>query len=138
MSKVRKIDLRAASDSRGLLTAAQYPEELPFVPVRVFTVTDSPAGTDRGGHAHRICHQVLIATAGTVVVEFDDDDGTASVTLSNASQCLHIPPLVWAKQNYVTEGASLVVLASHTYDADDYVDDRETARGLRESSIPLR
>ncbi len=138
MSKVRRIDLLAASDSRGLLTAAQYPEELPFVPVRIFIVTESPAGTDRGGHAHRKCHQVLIATAGTVVVEFDDDDGTASVTLSDASQCLHIPPLVWAKQKYATEGASLVVLASQTYDANDYVDDRETARRLRESSISPR
>jgi dTDP-4-dehydrorhamnose 3,5-epimerase-like enzyme len=131
MSKVRRIDLVAAADSRGLLTAAQHPEELPFIPVRVFIVTNSPAGTERGGHAHRTCHQVLIATAGTVVVEYDDEDGTGSVTLSDASQCLHIPPLVWAKQTYETEGASLVVLASHTYDADDYVDDREAARGLR-------
>jgi UDP-2-acetamido-3-amino-2,3-dideoxy-glucuronate N-acetyltransferase len=138
VSKVSRIELVTVADSRGLLTAAQYPENLPFVPMRVFTVTNSPSGTYRGGHAHRKCHQVLIATAGTVVVEFDDDDGTASVTLSDASQCLHIPPLVWAKQKYATEGASLIVLASHTYDADDYVDDRETARGLRESSKPPR
>ena len=138
MSKVLSIELVAVADSRGLLTAAQYPGELPFAPVRVFTVTNSPGGTDRGGHAHQICHQVLIVTAGTVVVEYDDEDGTGSVTLSDASQCLYIPPLVWAKQSYVTEGASLIVLASHTYDADDYVDDREIARGLREYCTPPR
>ncbi len=131
MTKVRKIDIVEAADSRGLLIAAQYPEELPFVPVRVFIVTSSPAGTERGGHAHRTCHQVLIATGGIVVVEYDDDEGTSSVTLSAASQCLHIPPLVWAKQMYKTAGASLVVLASHIYDADDYIDDRELAMNMR-------
>lgn len=134
MVKVSSIDLTAVADARGLLTAAQYPEQLPFVPVRVFIVTDSPSGTERGGHAHRTCHQVLIATAGTVVVEYDDEAGTGSVTLSDATAGLHIPPLAWAKQTYATEGASLVVLASHAYDADDYIDDREVARSLRAAS----
>ncbi len=134
MVKVRRIDLTAAGDARGLLTAAQYPEQVPFVPVRVFIVTQSPSGTERGGHAHRACHQLLIAIAGTVVVEYDDEAGTGAVTLSDATTGLHIPPLAWAKQMYATEGASLVVLASHSYDADDYIDDREAARSLRSAS----
>ncbi len=121
----------AAADARGLLTAAQHPGVLPFVPVRVFIVTDSAAGTERGGHAHRLCHQVLIATAGSVVVEYDDEDGTGTVTLADATTCLYLPALVWAKQTYRTNGSSLVVLASHTYDADDYIDDREAAGRLR-------
>jgi hypothetical protein len=129
--KVRRINLVTASDARGLLTAAEHPGELPFVPVRVFVVTDSAAGTERGGHAHRLCNQVLIATAGSVVIEYDDEDGTGTVTLSDATACLYIPALVWAKQTYRTNGSSLVVLASHTYDADDYIDDRETAGRLR-------
>ena len=134
MVKVSRIQLTAVADGRGRLTAAQHPEQLPFVPSRVFIVMDSPAGTERGGHAHRACHQVLIATAGTVVVEYDDEAGTSSVTLSDATEGLHIPPLVWAKQTYASDGASLVVLASDTYDACDYVDDRETARSLRSAS----
>ena len=134
MVKVCRIDLTAVVDARGLLTAAQYPAQLPFLPVRVFIVTDSPSGTERGGHAHRACHQVLIATAGTVVVEYDDETGTGSVTLSDSTAGLHIPPLVWAKQAYATDGASLVVLASDAYDANDYIDDREIARSLRAAS----
>jgi dTDP-4-dehydrorhamnose 3,5-epimerase-like enzyme len=132
--KVRKIDLTAVFDDRGRLTAAQYPVQLPFVPMRVFFVTNTPAGTERGGHAHRTCHQLLIATAGTVVIEYDDEEGAGSITLSDTTECLHIPPLAWAKQTYATDGSSLVVLASHTYDADDYIDDRETARSLRTSN----
>lgn len=133
MAKVQIIKLTAVHDARGLLTALQHPGHLPFVPVRVFIVTESPAGTERGGHAHRTCHQVLIATAGTIIVEYDDETGTRIATLSGATEGLHIPPLVWAKQMYATDGASLVVLASHVYDESDYVDDRKTAKSLRSS-----
>ena len=133
MNKVRRIHLVTAADTRGLLTAAQHPSELPFVPVRVFIVTQSPSGTVRGGHAHRTCHQLLIATSGTVVVEYEDEEGEGAVTLSDTRHGLHIPPLVWAKQTYLTDGASLVVLASHAYDAEDYVDDPNAARQLRDA-----
>ena len=134
MVTVHRIHLTAVSDSRGQLSAAQHPEQLPFIPMRVFIVTDSPSGIERGGHAHRVCHQILIATSGTVVVEYDDDTGTRSVELSDATEGLYIPPLTWAKQTYATDGASLVVLASHAYDPDDYVDNREIAKSLREAS----
>lgn len=96
--------------------------------------TDSPAGTERGGHAHRVCHQILIATAGTVVVEYDDEDGTGSLALADATAGLHISPLPWARQTDATEGASLVLLASHDYDADGYINDRGTAKSLLEAS----
>lgn len=131
MTKVQVLSLVAAADDRGLLAALQYPEVLPFLPVRTFIVTRSPAGTERGGHAHRSCHQVLIATAGSVEVEYDDEAGTQSMLLDDAKTALHIPPLVWAKQTYLTEGASLVVLASHAYDVNDYIDARDEARHLR-------
>lgn len=132
--RAQLIDLTKAADERGLLTAAQYSDQLPFAPIRIFIVTQSPAGTIRGGHAHRTCHQILVATAGRVVVEFDDDGGTQSFVLGDATKALHLPPLVWARQTYATEGASLVVLASHAYDAEDYIDDREAARSLRAAS----
>lgn len=134
MTEVQRVALTAVADVRGHLAAGQYPESLPFPPVRVFIVTKSPAGTERGGHAHRLCHQVLIATAGVVQVEYDDDEGTHLVTLHDAHEGLHIPPLAWAKQTYVTDGSSLVVLASHPYDAEDYIDDREEAERLRRSA----
>lgn len=136
MAEVKLIDLGVAADDRGLLTAIQYPDSLPFLPVRTFIVTESPAGTERGGHAHRMCHQVLVATAGNVEVEYDDETGTRSVILDDAKTGLYIPPLAWAKQTYLTEGASLVVLASHVYDVDDYIDDRTEAARLRDAPTP--
>lgn len=134
MVKARSVALTTVTDVRGQLSAAQFPGDLPFCPRRVFIVSRSPAGTERGGHAHRSCHQLLIATAGEIVVEYDDDEGTGTATLTLATAGLHIPPLVWAKQTYVTDGSSLLVLASHEYDVDDYVDDRNEAAKLRTSA----
>ena len=129
--KAATIELTVAADARGLLAAAEFPSSLPFIPRRVFMVSQSPPGTERGGHAHRICHQVLVATSGSVAVEYDDDEGTHVVTLVDATIALHIPPLVWARQRYATRESSLLVLASHEYDTGDYVDDRTAADLLR-------
>jgi len=78
---------------------------------------------------------VLIATAGSVRVEFDDNEGTREVTLDDPTQALLIPALVWAKQTYIDDGASLVVLASHPYDLGDYVDNREESARLRAAAV---
>ena len=134
MVEVQPINLTVVHDSRGLLSAIQYPGQLPFVPLRAFIITKSPVGTERGGHAHRTCHQLLIATAGSVAVQYDDDLGTNDRVLFAGNHGLHIPPLAWATQRYLSPDASLLVLASHAYDVDDYVDDREEARGLRNAT----
>ncbi len=131
MVQATRVDLRVAIDDRGRLTAAQFPTELPFVPLRLFAVTGGSAGTVRGGHAHHSCHQFLIAATGSVRVEVDDDGGTREVTLADSNWGLHIPPLVWARQHYVDSQAILIVLASHQYDVNDYIDDRIEAAQLR-------
>lgn len=135
MSKVVHLSFTSSADARGLLTAAEHPGCLPFAPARIFIVTQSPAGTERGGHAHRECHQVLIVTAGEVLVEYDDETGTHETVLNGSTQGLYMPPLVWAKQNFLADGSSLVVLASHLYDIADYIDDREAAAILRNNEL---
>ncbi len=89
--------------------------------------------SERGGHAHRKCHQVLIAVKGEVEIEYVDLLGSHLVTLNSASVALHIPPGVWAKQTYLDEDSSLLVLASDPYDVADYVDDIDEALALLES-----
>lgn len=135
--KARFLEFTTARDPRGLLIAGQFPGNLPFTPERFFLVTESPPATERGGHAHRHCHQVLIGTVGVVRVEFDDDSGTHVVALNSPTRGLYVPPLVWAKQTYVSDGASLVVFASLAYDVNDYIDDRDAAARLRHSSRHL-
>lgn len=114
------------SDLRGRLTAGEVPcEGIPFTPSRWFIVYDVPSREVRGEHAHRACHQYLVCVAGQVTVAVDDGENRSEVLLDRPSVGLYVPPLVWASQ-YRYEDASLLVLASHPYDRDDYIREYET------------
>ena len=125
--EVRGVHLRSAasfSDLRGTLTAGEAPDEaVPFVPRRWFLVYDVPGREIRGAHAHRQCEQFLICVHGSVRVAVDDGSRRAEVTLSAPTDGIYVPPLVWASQFHYEDDAVLLVLASHPYDAGDYIRD---------------
>lgn len=110
------------SDLRGRLTAGELPNEsVPFVPQRWFLVYDVPSREVRGAHAHRVCHQFLICVSGQVSVAVDDGTQRAEVLLDEPTVGLYVPPYIWASQFRYTDQSVLLALASHRYDADDYI-----------------
>ncbi len=129
--KVDEILLTHSRDERGLLTAAQFPTQVPFLVKRIFVVSDVEPGVLRGGHAHHTCHQLLIPLSGDIGVTWEGLPDSGELVLKEGGNALHIPPLVWALQEYLTLGASLLVLASHEYDVNDYIDDQLQAAKLR-------
>jgi UDP-2-acetamido-3-amino-2,3-dideoxy-glucuronate N-acetyltransferase len=108
-------------DLRGKLTALEFTHDLPFIPQRLFFTYDVPSLETRGEHAHRNCHQLLIAVSGTISVFVSNGREQSSVQLSSASHGLHIEPMVWASQSQYSKGACLVVLASQAYEDKDYI-----------------
>lgn len=112
-----------STDERGTLVPIEFSETLPFVPKRLFFVSNVPQSGSRGDHAHRECEQLLFAARGRVSVLLDDGAQSAEVRLDHPSKGLFIPSGVWAKQRQFTADAVLVVLASLPYDPDDYIDD---------------
>lgn len=115
--------LSIVQDPRGNLVVGQYGKELPFEPMRIFMVYDVPNSRVRGAHAHKECHQFLIATHGSINVILDDGKKREEYQLSDASIGLHIKPGVWGIQYKYSDDAVLLVLASHGYNADDYIRD---------------
>jgi UDP-2-acetamido-3-amino-2,3-dideoxy-glucuronate N-acetyltransferase len=112
------------SDARGTMTVGDSATNLPFVPMRFFRVADVPAGDIRGNHAHKTCHQLLICTAGKIVVRTEGAaSGFEEFVLDTSDHGLHIPPLTWASQQYETVESQLLVLASESYDAAEYIRD---------------
>ncbi len=110
------------SDLRGRLTAGEAPtEDVPFVPKRWFLVYDVPSREVRGAHAHRRCHQFLVCVAGEVTVAVDDGENRTEVVLDDPTLGIYIPPLVWGSQFRYDATSVLLVLASHEYDAADYI-----------------
>lgn len=113
--------LKLVDDLRGNLTVAECGRDLPFVPQRYFMVFDVPGRDVRGEHAHRHCHQYLIAARGSVSVVVDDGTSSEEVTLNEPNVGLYLPPMIWAVQYRYSPDALLLVLASDPYDADDYI-----------------
>ena len=61
--RARLVACPIVTEPRGALLPLHL-AELPFVPRRVFAITDVPVGTERGGHAHRSGMQLLVCLQG--------------------------------------------------------------------------
>tara|TARA_R110002049_G_scaffold17416_8_gene67794 strand:- start:58 stop:477 length:420 start_codon:yes stop_codon:yes gene_type:complete len=116
------IALQRHADARGTLMPLDF-DALPFAPGRCFTVSDAPAGTVRGGHAHRRGQQLLICVQGRIDVDMRHGDDRARAVLEPNGSGLLIGPLVWATQRYLLPDSVLLVLASDPFDPTSYVED---------------
>lgn len=112
-------------DMRGNLVALETGDRagIPFEVRRCFMVYDVPTREVRGEHAHRECHQFLICTSGSVTVAFDDGERRGETVLDHPGLGVYLPPMVWGTQYRYDREACLLVLASHRYDAADYIRD---------------
>lgn len=109
----------------GNITALNGEKDIPFKISRVFYLYDIPGGEERGAHAHKECHQLLIAASGAFDVLLDDGKNKRLVTLNRPYMGLHIPPGIWAAELGFSSGSICLVLASHKYDAEDYIREYE-------------
>lgn len=125
------VDFLIQRDERGTMVVGDSSINLPFTPSRFFHVADVPVGEVRGNHAHSTCHQLLVCTRGRVVVRTDARTcGFQEHVLESPEHGVHIPPLVWASQQYETSDSQLLVLASEPYDAAEYIRDSATFEKL--------
>jgi hypothetical protein len=114
-------ELNKMHDTEGNLTYIYENVHVPFPINRVFYSYDIPGGEDRGAHAHKQCHQFLIAASGSFEVVLDDGINKRTVLLNRPFWGLHVPPGIWASEQGFSSGSICLVLASHGYDADDYI-----------------
>jgi UDP-2-acetamido-3-amino-2,3-dideoxy-glucuronate N-acetyltransferase len=119
----RLLTVHRADDLRGSLAVLELASDLPFVPQRFFTVFGVPSEHVRGEHAHRLCDQVLVCLAGSVMVLVDDGDRRSEVELADPSLALYIPAMVWGSQFRFSSDAVLAVFASRPYEPEDYMRD---------------
>ncbi len=115
------IEFPVVRNRAGNITPVQGSENIPFDIERVFYVYDIPSGETRGGHAHKTCHEILIAASGSFDVELDDGKNKRTVTLNRPNVGLHLPPGLWAVEKNYSSGAICLVLTSHVYEEEDYI-----------------
>ena len=114
-------ELNRVHDTEGNLTYIYENVHVPFPINRVFYSYDIPGGEDRGAHAHKECHQFIIAASGSFEVVLDDGTNKRTVTLNRPFWGLHVPPGIWASEQGFSSGSICLVLASHGYSEEDYI-----------------
>lgn len=117
------IEVPKISNRAGNISIVEGLKNLPFEPARIFYIYDIPAGEARGAHAHKQCHQFLIAAGGSFEVTVDDGRNRKTVSLNRPFYGLHIPPGIWAHELNFSAGAICLVLTSHKYNESDYIRD---------------
>lgn len=115
------ITLPRIKNRAGNITPLHNSLEVPFDVKRVFYLYDVPGGESRGAHAHKQCHQFLIAASGSFEILLNDGKVQRLVQLNRPYLGLHIPPMIWASEINFSSGAICLVLASHVYDENDYI-----------------
>lgn len=116
----RIIELPKISDPRGNLSFVESNNQIPFAINRVYYVYDVPGGTDRGGHAHKGLHQLIIAMSGSLDVTLDDGKNKKKFHLARSYYGLYVAPMMWREIDNFSSGSVLMVLASNIYSEDDY------------------
>lgn len=117
------IDLPKIQDPRGNLTFVESGSQIPFDIQRVYYLYDVPGGAERGGHAHKDLHQLIIAMSGSFDVVLDDGKNKKRVHMNRSYNGLYVCPMIWREIDNFSSGAVLMVLASNKYDEADYYRD---------------
>ena len=105
----------------GNITIVEGQNNLPFEIKRVYYLYDIPGGEDRGGHAHKELHQLVVAAGGAFDVLLDDGINKKVVTLNRPDYGVLIVPGIWRELMEFSSGSICLVLASQPYDEEDYI-----------------
>lgn len=123
LDSCRIIQLPKIEDRRGSLTFIQGNDHIPFEIKRVYYLYDVPGGAERGGHAHKDLHQLIVAMSGSFDILIDDGFSKQRHHLNRSYFGLYLPPMVWREIDNFSSGSVCMVLASNLYDESDYYRD---------------
>jgi hypothetical protein len=95
---------------------------------RVYDLYDVPGGSERGGHAHKALHQLIIAMSGSFDVVLDDGRDQRRFHINRSYYGLYVCPMMWRELDNFSSGSVCMVLASNRYAEDDYYRDYDAFR----------
>jgi len=114
------IDLPTILDERGGLTFIEGDKNIPFDIKRIYYLYHVPPSSERGAHAHKDLHQIIIALSGSFELILDDGFTKKSFILSKPNKGLYICPMIWRDLRHFSADGICLVLASDIYKESDY------------------
>ena len=117
------LSLPRIEDGRGNLTFIEGQRHVPFLIRRAYWIYDVPGGAVRGAHAYNTVLEFIIALSGSFDVVLDDGHAKRTVQLNRSYFGLYIPNLIWRELSNFSTNAVCLVVASESFDEDDYLRD---------------
>lgn len=115
LDAVKWIDLPTVQDERGMLTAIEGEQNIPFPIKRIFYVHQ--VQKDRGGHAHRDTDQVITCVSGSLSVQLNNGFSEKTFELNaQHNRGLYVPRMIFCELKNFSQGAVCLVLANTNYD----------------------
>ena len=132
---IRWIDLAHHDDDRGKLSVLEG-QTFPFEVKRIFYIHGVPAGTERGGHAHRYEQQCLITLAGRFTLDVSDGARTESFVLDDPNRALYVAPMKWVRLHHFEPGTVVLVLSDMQWNAQHLIRNWDEFRRLTHTPSP--
>lgn len=120
LAECKMVNLPKINEPRGNLTFIEGGRHIPFEIKRVYYLYDVPGGAERGGHAHKDLHQLIIAMSGSFDVVLNDGTQKKRFHLNRSYSGIYICPMIWRELDNFSSGSVCMVLASNFYDEADY------------------
>ena len=127
------LQLEKHHHEKGNISVIENGITIPFDVKRTYYLYDVPGGESRGGHAHKILYQLIIAASGSFNVVLDDGFHQKEYQLNRPYEALLIVPGIWRELNNFSSGSVCLVLASELYDEEDYIRNYNDFTKLKES-----
>jgi len=125
------VEMTKIHNPAGNITIVQNGDFLPFEVKRVYYLYDVPSGSERGGHAHKNLHQLIVAASGSFDVILDDGSKKKIIHLNRPNYGLIVVPGIWREIVNFSSGAICLVLASEIFSINDYIRDYSEFRSLK-------
>ena len=121
LSHCQIIKLDKVHNRFGNLTVVHNQLSIPFEVKRIYYLYDVPSNAERGGHAHKELHQLIVAASGSFTISLNDGSSKKSFVLNDPNIGLLIVPGIWRELSDFSAGSVCLVLASMKYSELDYI-----------------
>ena len=117
------VELNKIPSDKGNISVAESDINVPFDIKRIYYTYDIPSEAERGGHAHKEQHELVIAASGSFNVVIDDGKRKKTFFLNNPNKGLWLKPGIWRELNNFSSGGVVLVMNSGVYIESDYIRD---------------
>jgi dTDP-4-dehydrorhamnose 3,5-epimerase-like enzyme len=124
------IQLPKILDRRGNLSIIEQFKNIPFKIERAYWIYDVPGGEARGGHAYRENEEFIVALSGSFDVVLDNGCDKQTFSLNRSYYGLYVPKGYWREMDNFSTNSLALILASTSYDANDYIRDYDEFKRL--------